>query len=130
MNENMRTTFQLYSKLGIHKTAIKRAQQRVTKWLGKVRNPYVAFSTGKDSTCVLHLVREQASYTPAVYFDAGAAFPESLDLLVSLDNVIRFPTLEPILETLHRFDFSAGDELENETLRPICIRRRGLRSSG
>jgi 3'-phosphoadenosine 5'-phosphosulfate sulfotransferase (PAPS reductase)/FAD synthetase len=97
--------------------AVEKAKHRVKSWLEKVQNPYVAFSTGKDSTCVLHLVREQAPWIPAVYFDADAAFPESLDLLATIDNVIIFPTLEPILNIFRRHSFSDGNELENETLR-------------
>lgn len=117
MNENARFIFRLVAKLKTHKAAVEHARLRVARWLKEVKNPYVAFSTGKDSTCVLHLVREQNPEIPAVYFDAGAAFPESLEMLESTPNVIKFLTLEPILETLRRFDFTAGDELENETLR-------------
>jgi len=119
LNKITEDTFRLYAKLKIHQRAVRLARHRVIQWLEKVKNPYVAFSTGKDSLCVLHLVREQASAVPAVYFDAGAAFPESLELLAATGNVIMFPTLEPILDTLRRFDFSCGDELENETLR-VC----------
>lgn len=108
--------FQLYSRLRQHKHRVEWARQRVSEWLEKVKRPYVSYSTGKDSTCVLHLVREQAPDTPAVYWDADCAFPESKELLGQTDNVIVFETDEPFLETLRRFDF--GDpRLENETMR-------------
>jgi len=117
MNDWQRGTFLAWAKLPVHERAVQRAERRVEGWLKKVSHPYVAFSTGKDSSCVLQLVRQQAPVIPAVYFDAGASFPESLEILETTPDMIRFPTTEPILEILRRFSFSAGDELENETLR-------------
>lgn len=110
--------FRLYSKLREHRWRVRQARQRVSDWLRKVNNPYVAFSTGKDSTCVLNLVREQAPTVLAVYFDADCSFPESKQMLQETENVIIFPAIEPLLETFKRFGgFDSGPELERETMR-------------
>lgn len=118
MDENTRLRFELYSRLQKHMRLVDKARWRIARWLELVDNPYIAFSTGKDSTCVLHLVREQIPDIPAVYFDADSSFPESREMLIETENVIVFPALEPILDTFRRFGgFDAGSELERETMR-------------
>lgn len=52
---------------------------------GKV---YVGFSGGKDSTVLLHLVRQLYPSVPAVYFDTGMEFPENRRFVRSFDNVV------------------------------------------
>jgi 3'-phosphoadenosine 5'-phosphosulfate sulfotransferase (PAPS reductase)/FAD synthetase len=108
--------FELWSSLRQHKRLVEKARRRVGRWLEKVKNPYVAFSTGKDSTCILHLVREQASNVPAVYFDADCAFPESKEMLQQISNVIIYKTDEPLLETFRRFGGFGSRKLERETM--------------
>ena len=97
---------------------VTQARRRVARWLTKVESPYVAFSSGKDSTCILHLVREQAADVPAVYFDADCSYPESKEMLARMENVIRFAADEPLLDTFERFGgFDGGPALERETMR-------------
>ncbi len=54
-----------------HKNAVRRAQRIVAKALEQAQRPYVAFSGGKDSTCVLHLVLQQAPDTMVLHWDYG-----------------------------------------------------------
>lgn len=118
MDDLTRFRFELHGKLRSHRYLVQLARQRVAKWLSLVNNPYIAFSTGKDSSVVLHLVREQAPDTPAVYFDADCAFPESKEMLDRTPNLVTFPADEPLLETFRRFGgFDAGPKLERETMR-------------
>lgn len=117
MKQELRLRFELHVKLKLHEWRIKSARQRIAEWLALVKNPYVAFSTGKDSICTLYLVREQRPETPAVYFDANCAFPESEAMLTQTENVVIYPALEPLLETFRRFGgFDSGAELERETM--------------
>lgn len=118
MNEEIKMQALLWSKLRSHEYKILQARRRIEKWLSLVNNPYIAFSTGKDSTCLLHLVRAQKKEVPAIYFDAGCSFPESGELISQTKNLISFPTEEPLLATFHRFGgISGGRELERETMR-------------
>ncbi len=53
-------------------------------WEGDV---YVSFSGGKDSTVLLHLVRDLYPKIPAVFFDTGLEYPEVTDFVKTIDNV-------------------------------------------
>lgn len=122
MPENMpngkRLRFQLWAQTRQHQYRVRKAQERIEQWLDRIKNPYIAFSTGKDSTCILNLVREQRPITPAVYFDADCAYPESKETLAQTENTIIFPTQESLLDTFRRFGgFEGGKALERETMR-------------
>ena len=45
---------------------------------------YVAFSGGKDSLVVLHLVHQVAPDVPVAFFDSGLEFPETYEYLTSI----------------------------------------------
>ena len=58
-------------------------------WEGQV---YVAFSGGKDSQAMLHLVRSIYPAVPAVYVHTGLEWPETVKIVKETENVI---TLKP-----------------------------------
>jgi 3'-phosphoadenosine 5'-phosphosulfate sulfotransferase (PAPS reductase)/FAD synthetase len=70
-----------HARTAAHQRRLAEARAIIAQALAASRRPYIAFSTGKDSLVLAHLVWEQAPATPAVYFDARCAFPESLALL-------------------------------------------------
>jgi len=49
---------------------------------------YVAFSGGKDSTVLLHLVRSLYPEVPAVFSDTGLEFPELRSFVRDTPNVV------------------------------------------
>ena len=51
----------------------ERIREWVEAWRGKV---YVSFSGGKDSTALLHIVRDLYPDVPAVFANTGLEFPE------------------------------------------------------
>jgi phosphoadenosine phosphosulfate reductase len=60
----------------------------VEEALGKCRSPYVAFSGGKDSTAMLHLVRSVNPDIPAVFHNTGVEAPETLEYVRTIPNLI------------------------------------------
>ena len=100
--------FILYSKKPIFQKRLSDARQRLRDFLDVVKNPYIAFSGGKDSHVCLSLAREIAEATdiPAVYFDADCAYPEVSELLTETPNCIEFPASEPFLKTLAKHGLS------------------------
>lgn len=49
---------------------------------------YISFSGGKDSTVLLHLVREEYPDIPAVFIDTGLEYPEVRQFVKTFDNVM------------------------------------------
>jgi 3'-phosphoadenosine 5'-phosphosulfate sulfotransferase (PAPS reductase)/FAD synthetase len=71
----------IYSRLAIHTKRVINAKKIAEEALEQFSRPYIAFSTGKDSTCAMDITLKIAPDTPAVYFDAAAALPESDTLI-------------------------------------------------
>lgn len=54
---------------------------------GETGQMYIAFSGGKDSTVLMHLVRQLYTDTPAVFIDTGLEYPEVRKFALSQENV-------------------------------------------
>lgn len=72
---------------------------RIREWVNYFGESgvYVSFSGGKDSTVLLHLVRELYPDVPAVFVNTGLEYPEIQSFVKSFDNVT-------ILKPAMRFD--------------------------
>ena len=69
---------------------VEKTKQRIREWVERfgVDGVYISFSGGKDSTVLLHLVREMYPEIPAVFCDTSLEFPEIREFVKSFDNVI------------------------------------------
>lgn len=68
---------------------IKLTKIRIREWVYEYGEDgvYVSFSGGKDSTALLHIVREEFPNIPAVFVDTGLEYPEIRDFVKTFDNV-------------------------------------------
>ena len=67
---------------------IIKTKMRIREWYDYWdANICVSFSGGKDSTVLLHIVRELYPDVPAVFVDTGLEYPEIRDFVKTIDNV-------------------------------------------
>ncbi len=76
-----RQAYPLDLKIGL---SLNRIRHWYDRYAGRV---YVAFSGGKDSTVLLHLVRSICPEIPAVFVDTGLEYPEIRDFVRETANV-------------------------------------------
>lgn len=69
---------------------VAKSKLRIQEWVdyhGK-DSVYISFSGGKDSTVLLHLVREVCEDIPALFIDTGLEFPELKEFVKTFSNVV------------------------------------------
>jgi 3'-phosphoadenosine 5'-phosphosulfate sulfotransferase (PAPS reductase)/FAD synthetase len=119
MRSEDRERFLLWSRLGLHRRRVARAEAIVREALERMKNPYVAWSTGKDSTVVLDLVRRFKPDVPVVYLDAHCGYPETYELIDEYRkdgvNVILW-NCEPFLKTLKDEGITVDSLVERRTM--------------
>ena len=78
---------------------VAKTKLRIREWVNQfgVDGVYIAFSGGKDSTVLLHIVREMYPDVEAVFVNTGLEYPEIQRFVKTFDNVT-------ILRPKMRFD--------------------------
>ena len=78
---------------------VLKTQQRIREWVDYygTNGVYISFSGGKDSTVLLHIVRELYPDVEAVFVNTGLEYPEIQQFVKTFDNVT-------ILRPKMRFD--------------------------
>ena len=68
---------------------VMKSQLRIMEWVERYgcEGVYVSLSGGKDSTVLLHLVRQLYPSIPAVFCDTGLEYPEIREFVKTIDNV-------------------------------------------
>ena len=68
---------------------IRLTQSRIRTWVNEFGSDgvYVSFSGGKDSTVLLHIVRQMYPEVEAVFCDTGLEYPEIREFVKTFDNV-------------------------------------------
>ena len=68
---------------------VRLTKQRIREWVNHygVDGVYVSFSGGKDSTVLLHLVRQEYEDVPGVFVNTGLEYPEIVRFVKSFKNI-------------------------------------------
>lgn len=68
---------------------VKMTKLRIRAWVKEygTTGVYVSFSGGKDSTVLLHIVREMYQDIPGVFCDTGLEYPEIREFVKTFDNI-------------------------------------------
>lgn len=79
MNARWQRAFRDWVMTAEHQQALREANQVIAEALAQSRRPYVAYSGGKDSTVLTHLVLQQCPEIMVLHWDYGRAFvPEQV----------------------------------------------------
>lgn len=102
---------------------IKMTKTRIRAWYeywgGDV---YVSFSGGKDSTVLLHIVREMYPDIPAVFIDTGLEYPEIREFVKSFDNVEIIHPEKTFFQVVSEYGYPV---ISKDVAIKICYARKG-----
>lgn len=90
MAENKHTLSDLYQMQSLSlDSKISMTRRRIQGWIDEFGEDgvYVSFSGGKDSTVLLHLVRQDYPNIKAVFIDTGLEYPEIRQFVRTFSNV-------------------------------------------
>jgi len=91
--------------LDLH-TKIKMTSRRIKEWYEHYKGEvYVAFSGGKDSTIMLHLVRKLYPNVEAVFVDTGLEYPEIKKFVAGIDNVTVVRPKMPFNKVIKKYGY-------------------------
>lgn len=92
-----------HTKSKAFRLRLEKSKEIISQALSRLALPYVAFSGGKDSSVLLHLVREQSPNTRAIFIDDEWNLPETIDLIQRTNNCDRVAMTIPHTEWFTSF---------------------------
>lgn len=85
-NQGQKTKDKLYVKVSkAYKRRLEETKLNIEDVLSKVKNPYVAFSGGKDSEVVLHICLQYKPDILVLFIHQGTEFPDTEELINKLN---------------------------------------------
>lgn len=84
-----------------------------------IDNMYIAFSGGKDSTVLMHLVRSVREDIPCVFSDTGLEYPELKEFVREQDNVITVRPKLSFKQVLERQGYPVVSKKTSRMLRDL-----------
>lgn len=93
-----------------------RIQEWYEHWDGKV---YVSFSGGKDSTVLLHIVRQLYPELPAVFCDTGLEYPEVRKFALSQNNVVKLTPKMTFRQVIKKYGYPVISKRQAHNLQQL-----------
>jgi phosphoadenosine phosphosulfate reductase len=84
--ERFRPGYEAWAKMDIHKKRVKKSEELINQVLLNHSKPYIAFSTGKDSLCMLDMVYGINPDVDVMFHDSGVELPESYDQIKRIED--------------------------------------------
>ena len=82
-----------------------KSQQRIREWYEHWEGDVYVSVSGKDSGALLHLVRSLYPDVPGVFCNTGLEFPEIVEVVKSLENVIIIRPKMPFTEVIEHYGY-------------------------
>jgi len=102
------------------KEKIEIAKEKIFEWYeyweGKV---YVAFSGGKDSQAMLHLVRSMYPEVPAIYCATGLEWPEVRKVVGRTENVIKVRPKMPFHKVVKHYGWPVVSKVNAKRIKEV-----------
>lgn len=86
---------------------VKMTKNRIREWVKEfgTEGVYVSFSGGKDSTVLLHIVREMYPDIPAVFVDTGLEYPEIREFVRTFENVVWVKPKQNFKQVIEKYGY-------------------------
>lgn len=103
---------------------LKQTKRLIMEWYAQFKgNVYVAFSGGKDSTVLLHIVRSLYPDVPAVFNDTGLEWPEIREFVKTIDNVIWLKPKHNFKWVIERQGYPLISKQEAQYIHQYCFHK-------
>lgn len=99
--------YRIYAKLPVFKRRVARTHQIIKEFLQIAKTPYIAWSTGKDSTACVGLVRDHQNIV-AVHHDNGVELPDNYVIRQQIDNVVVHKAENLFLDLMDEYGFESS----------------------
>lgn len=99
---------------------VQRSKELILEWFYQYEGlVYVAFSGGKDSTVLLHLVRslKACKEVPAVFCDTGLEYPEIRKFAMSQENVVVLKPKLTFKQVIEKYGYPVVSKEQAEYIR-------------
>jgi len=108
---------------------IMKTKQRIREWVQRfgVDGVCVSFSGGKDSTVLLHIVRELYPNVEAVFVDTGLEYPEIREFVKGFENVTWLRPKMSFVEVIKKYGYPV---IGKEVAESIDNTKKCLASNG
>ena len=105
---------------------ISLTKSRIREWVREFgeNGVYVSFSGGKDSTVLLHLVREMYPNVEAVFCNTGLEFPKIQNFAKSFENVTVIRPEKSFVEVIKEYGYPM---ISKEISRKVSDYKRGVK---